>query len=320
MRITEIPEALIMCFIHEAFGKQGVKSRLRQYYRSEKLKLKSDEYAASFHNHSCDGKVQEIKDIAYEAAMQGCTFLVISDHNMDKPFKTQVGDKIAGHYNFGGKIVYVIKGMECKCRTRPKNKLADLVFIGYSGEIKPDLLIDDAISAAKAGGALIGVTSPLNEAFFGAGRQEVERLLRERKVDYVETRNAGIGVPFFYNDALAEFMLSEYNRFRVDGEKIGGIYVSDSHVKKHVMAAYFGVKKSDFEFAQNPEYIESNPRMLIEAFGRAFRDNAVTNYGTHLALSEVLLDKEKLETIVKQWSETWRKDYLHGRFRKHRER
>ncbi len=318
--LSELPVELLKYAYHSSLGKSDVKEMMKYLSSLSSRQLDNDEYGVSSHNHSCDGKTQKIKDILKQASLKGGKIVVITDHNTNEHFNEQIGDKVVGYYNFDGKIIYAIRGMECNCMVGKNGKFKDLVFAGYRNPMRSGMPLDEAIEYARESGALIGITSPLNEPFFGLAEEEIERLMTRRKVDYIETLNASKGFPFFHNDAIAGIMLREYNGTAEYGKKIGGIYVSDSHVKSDVMTAFFGIRKKDFEFLESdPQKVEREPELLIEGLRNAFRNNTVTNYGGYKRLSDLLNDPELFAAFSNQAVKTW-KDYFRLRFSKYRER
>jgi|SRR3989344_490067 len=320
MRVHELPWELIKHESHALFGKKEVRELMRHYSTKKIGSVNSDrEYAVSSHNHSCDGKVQKIEDMTKEAAIKGITMLVISDHNSDKAFNEQMGNKVVVPYHYKNKIVYAIRGMECNCML--DGRIKDMMFIGYRDKIKSRMPLEESINEAHKQGALIGITSPLNEPFFGPNEEQIEQLLESKKIDYMEVLNSSKGFPFFHADVLASIILREYNHFAPKNKKVAGIYVSDAHVKNNIMDAFFTVKKSDFKFLEeeNPEKVAANPERIIESLRIAFRNNAVTNYGGYKSLSKLMFDTDTLESLMNQTLRTW-EDYLHLRFSKHRER
>ena len=237
--IQELPIEILRHLYHSFLGRREVRAQMKQYLNSHKRNIAGDEYAVTLHNHSCDGKKQTIEEIVRGAASQGASVVGITDHNSDEPFRQQTGNKILKQYNFKGKIVYALKGMECNCISEDNEKIMDLMFIGYKDTIASGMNLNPVLELAHRNRALIGITSPLNEPFFGPNEEEMEKLLERGIVDYVEILNSSKGAPLFHNDALATIMLKEYNNFALAGKKVAGIYVSDSHVKKHVMGAFW---------------------------------------------------------------------------------
>lgn len=317
--VTEFPVELAKHGYHLTFGKKEIRALMTEYSKPNFRRINpNQEYAVSFHNHSCDGKKQRIWHIAREAAKKGCKILAITDHNSDEPFYQQMGDHIVVPWYFEGELHYVIRGMECN--SMHDGKVKDMMFIGYRHSIPSRLPLHEAIERAQKEGALIGITSPLNEPFFGLNEQEIEDLLKDRKVDYMEILNASKGAPFFHNDVIANIMLREYNQFASKHQKVAGIHVPDSHVKGNVMDAYFGIRKEDFKFLDDPSNkVKEHPEILIEGLRNAFRNNRISNYGSYKSLVDLIFDKDTLESFFNQVLNTWN-DYSHFRFSKHRER
>lgn len=318
MRIlTEFPSETLKHLFHRFIGKREVRRLIKEYDRYSKTQLSPREYAVSFHNHSADGKVQTIEEIAYEAAEKGCKILAITDHNTDEYFNEQMGNKRLGHYNFDGKIIYVIRGIECNCMI--EDKIKDLIIIGHKNSIKSGMYLDSLVKLAKDEGALIGITSPLNTPFFGLDKNQIEILLNSGNIDYLETFNSSKGAPFFHNDVLAAILLNRHNEYLSPEKKVGGIYVADSHLKKHVMDAFFGVGKKEFSYLENPLEVEKNSQRLIESLRGAIRNGRITNYGSYKKAINYLLDGECLESFLNQSKETLG-DYARFRWGKHRAR
>jgi hypothetical protein len=317
--LSEFPVELAKHGYHSTFGKKEVRELMAKYSEPNLNRINpNEEYAVSFHNHSCDGKKQKIWHIAREAAEKGCKILAITDHNSDEEFYQQLGPHIVVPWYFKKQLHYVVRGMECN--SMKNGKIKDMMFIGYQGSIPSRLPLEEAIDRAHKQGALVGITSPLNEPFFGLNEDEIENLLKNKKIDYMEILNSSKGAPFFHNDVIASLGLKEYNASMPKHHKVAGIYVSDSHVKANVMDAYFGIKKDDFRFLEDPHnQIKEHPEILIEGLRTAFRNNRVSNYGSYKGLVDLIFDKDTLESFFNQTLSTWN-DYFHLRFSKHRVR
>ena len=320
--IPELPIELLKHAYQFLAGSKEVRSMMRKHYFDSSVKsVNLDEILVSNHNHSCDGKKQKIWQILHEAAERGCRITAITDHNSDAEFNKQIGNVPVFVWYHNKKAHYAMRGMELNCLVgnHDNEKVKDIMVIGYRDSLRSRLPLDETILRARHQGALIGITSPLNEPFFGLNEEQMEKLLIGRKVDYVEIFNASKGSPFFHSDVLAALMLKEYNAYAQEGRKIAGIYVPDSHIKEHCMGAFFGVKKADFGFLEDPDKVKRNPELLIEGLRTAFRNNAVTNYGEYKHFTRLLFNKDVLESFANQTLATWN-DYFHGRFSKDRAR
>ena len=150
------------------------------------------------------------------AAARGLTHLAITDH-----------DRIDGALEARDRAATIAPGLTVIIGEEVRTADGDLICLFLERAIPPGLPVDEAIAAARAQGALVGVPHPFDRFRGSLLRDErMERLAPQ--VDWVETHNARI-IGGAGNRRAAEFAASH---------GLPGIAVSDAHSGFEIGVAY----------------------------------------------------------------------------------
>ncbi len=277
-----------------------------------------DEYFMMLHGHSLHdnpgngdssiGIYYALEDIAWRGIEVGAKVIGISDHNYDGRFRHEFLDKEPRkraimlrrsneefprilYLNFGlGRDIYLIRNMECKCRS-PDGTLSDHLLVGYRGDlgVKPNpMKLEDypeeepLLTKAEQHGALIFATTAYNRAAGGLSEERLKELVRRGFISGMEGKNSNSGAWYFnYADILADYFARK-----------NGITVFDSsdfHTLQEIGTSGFGVKKQDFSALERPDEVLNKPDRFFVPLGGAFKTGKITNYGYYAPYLPILL-------------------------------
>lgn len=150
------------------------------------------------------------------AAARGLTHLAITDH-----------DRIDGALEARDRAAELAPGLSVIVGEEVRTADGDLVCLFLERAIPPGLPVEDAIAAARAQGALVGVPHPFDR-FRGSLLRDARMERLAPLVDWVETHNSRI-IGGAGNQKAAEFARAHH---------LPGIAVSDAHSAFEIGVSY----------------------------------------------------------------------------------
>jgi len=254
---------------------EAIKDKLTRnsLFLYEYISPPEDEYFVSLHNHS-DSGCYTLEEMAKTAIKRKYDVFVVADHNMDIKFD---GQRIR-YYEFDGKGIFLVRGMECRCRLKDP-VMKDILLIGYENGIRPFREIDETLDYCKQKRGIAIATSPFNEEARGLSGKQLEKVVE--KLDAIETLNSSSSLGFLCCfDALAEEFAKEKN--------IPGVFVNDAHTLSEIGLAGIGIKKGYLKVLEKPNEILREPDLLIQGLKEVILQKKFNNYGNYIPKMSIL--------------------------------
>lgn len=168
------------------------------------------------HSRASFDSLASPESLVRTAAARGLTHLAITDH-----------DRIDGALEARDRAATIAPGLTVIVGEEVRTAEGDLVCLYLEHAIPPGLPAEEAIAAARAQGALVGVPHPFDRLRGSLLRDErMERLASQ--VDWIETHNARI-IGAAGNQRAAEFAADH---------GLPGVAVSDAHSGFEIGVAY----------------------------------------------------------------------------------
>ncbi len=258
-------------------------------------------------------------DLAKRIREIGGDFVVLANHEWDENQKSKErfeDDEVAKFFEIDGKIIIIIKGLECNLKDEDynhilSNKGKKIIIAGYRGRIKPNRNLEEVIDSCKKNGGIVLASACFNEGSRGLDRESLDRHFDD--IDAIGILDSAFGLGFLrlsqlhYSDILAKhYALGNNSR----GERKAMFSEGNAHTLSEIGFAGDYFRRDYLSSLSSIEELKKEPQRLIEEIKRAFKDSArfpneeiVINSGNYLP-PWMIFDPKRICVVFEEFAES----------------